>query len=460
MPKYINDIVKRTNESIDDFLLENKEYYEKYIKMEFDSIENELKFIDDFIESYSNNSENNLEYKDIFNNFKSILSTSMNRVIDIPNLSDNHKYITSIFKKFLEENIFEKFLSIHNKIINQLNLTSISLVEHNKKIKIIKDQQNIDIKSLQEKMKQIQQLEDDLCKINNEKEKLSKELNNQNIKLNHDINLEKEKQAKKDILNNKTIKEKDEKINLLENNILKLTQDLNEIHKEHNAKISELNKEITKLTINSERFSEVGNNFGNSTINNQVFASFKSVKEVFTEFKDTLDKLDKEKDSHFKFKLLESMIKENDSNYGKWRDDLKELKHDFTISLEKSYENKLSKYREELSDVSFKLTKAEYALNEEKEKQELLKKQNDMLIQENSNLRKLIPDKDSLIEKLNESNILMIEKNSKQEKYIEDLEMNLNIIKTEHNMNKDEIENICMVIEDILVSIIIYIILE
>lgn len=327
-------------------------------------------------------------------------------------------------------------------------------------MKQIKEQLSSETKLLQEKTTQLRAVEENLNTATFEKDKLSKEMSNQNIRFNHDLLLEKEKQVQKDTIYMKTIREKDEKINSLESEVLKLTQEINDNYKDHSNKVSELNKEITKLTLSSERLkshSDVNASYSNQgKISNQVFTTFKHIKEVFSEFKETLDKLNKEKDSHFKFKILENMIKENDANYSKWKDEMKEMKLEFSLSLEKSYEMKISKYRDELNETSFKLTKLEYSLTEEKEKYDLLLKQNDILVNENSLIRNLVSEKEILIEKLRETHNELSVSNSKLEKNIEDLEMNLNKIKTDFNMNKDEIENVCFLIDDILVSIFLY----
>jgi len=322
-----------------------------------------------------------------------------------------------------------------------------------KKVKVLKDQLNNETHLLQEQVKANKDLDEQLHRASGEKEKLSKEMSNQTIRFNHELILEKEKQVQKDSSFLKTIREKDEKIGQLESSLMQINQEVNDLHKEHSKKISELNKEINKLTIDSERLkgSDIHSGISKSNQqNSQVFNAFKTIKEVFSEFKETLDRLDKEKESHFKFKALESLVKETDINYSKWKESLKELRHEFSATIEKGYELKLTKYNEELNETEFKLTKAEYALNEEKEKSEILKRQIEIVQQENGMLKKLTNDKDLLVDKVNESNVILDEQNKGMDKNIEDLEMNLNRIKTDHIMTKDEIENMCFVIDDLL----------
>jgi len=446
------------------------------MKQEFQSIDIDIKEkIDKLIEISGDKTENNnvnnnynissdtnsnIDYKELITNLKNTISQNFSRIIEIPNLSENHKYFSILIKRFLEDNLIERFSLILNKIEKYYTTQRISIEEHNKKIKEAKDQLFSENKLIQEKNKNIKELEENCNKINQEKIKLQKDINNQNIKFNHELLLEKEKLVQKELTFLKNIREKDEKISDVESLNLKMTQEINEIHKEYSMKISELKKEITKLTIEAERnknnINENNNNFtsnnnNQNNMNPQMINTFKNVKLVFNEFKETLDKLDKDKESQFKFKILESLIKENDLNYGKWKDNLRDMKHEFSITLEKTYELKLTKYREELNDCSFKLTKTEFTLNEVKEKNSLLVKEKEMTIKENKDPKELLENKDCLIEKMKESNKDLESINSKSEKDMEDLEMNLNKIKTEHNMNKDEIEYICFVIDDILV---------
>ena len=43
MSKYINDLLMKVNENVEDNNIRNKEYYEEYIKQDFTILENELK---------------------------------------------------------------------------------------------------------------------------------------------------------------------------------------------------------------------------------------------------------------------------------------------------------------------------------------------------------------------------------------------------------------------------------
>ena len=93
-------------------------------------------------------------------------------------------------------------------------------------------------------------------------------------------------------------------------------------------------------------------------------------------------------------------MKENESSFNKWKEDVKEIKAEISANIEKAYDSKLTKLREELNEVGLKLFKSEYMLNEEKEKNDILKKQLEGINQENELIRKLLGNKDNLIQSL------------------------------------------------------------
>ena len=456
MSRYINELINKVDENIEDNIARNKEYYEEYLKQDFSIMDNELKSVEILVESNSINISNNtnidksINYREFIKLIKNSISLGFQRIIDIPNLSEQHKLSFTMIKAFVEENLIERFSTFVNKLVSTVSENNISFEDHFQKIKVVKDELSSEKIIKEEKLSQNKILLEENSKLVQEKEKIAKEISNTQIKNNHDLLLEKEKLIHKEKSYAKTLKEKDDKIMSLENTINQLTNEISNIQNEYNLKISELNKEITKLTINSEK-QTTGVDSGKFSNSNQVISSFKSVKEVFSEFKETLDKLDKEKDSNFKFKILENTIKENENNYSTWRDDIKELKNEFSLRIEKSYENKLSSLREELNDIAFRLAKAEFSLNEEVEKNNLTKKQLEMYMNENVMQRNLLGDKDLLIESMNVSTSDLEKKSRSLELNIEDLELKLNHLKTIHNMNIDEVEYLILIIEDILV---------
>ena len=447
---YISILYIKSYDIVDENITKNKEHFEEYLKQEIKSLDMDFNKIDPLF----NNKLDSNSSKDLLQKLKQTFLTSFQKIADIPNMSDMFKFSSVLFKKFIEETIFSRFnllLINYSSNISNLIESSNDIDEYEKKLKSQKEQIGTLEKTILEKNLLIKSHEENIFTIQLSKEKLQKELNNTSIVLTNEINLERDKKSQKEANFQKTIKEKDEKLNQLEQLNIKLARELTETHNDYSSKINELKKEITKLTIDSERSrSSINSSLINSQQSTQMQQVFKSIKDAFDEFKEGIDKLDKEKDSHFKFKNLESLIKENELNYSKWKEEIKDLKNEITSNVEKAYESKITKLREELNDISFKLYKAEYSLNEEREKAELLKKQTEFAIQENDLIRKILMSKDGLISSQKENYGLLENKLTGEEKNIEDLEMRLHKVKVEYEMGKDENEIIFQVVDDIL----------
>lgn len=469
--KYLNEIFLRLTEFIEDNLKKNKNYYEEYIKQDFLSINQDIinsntyemtilnQQINNINSSLQNTQANEelkkvINYKEFMPELIKTFSNSCSKLEIIPNLNEEHKTLVTNFKFFIEKNLLPFIDNCYQKAISDFLNDSILKEEHNKIVKKLKEELNEEKKSVSGLTEEIKNCQEKLNTIQQEKDKLNKEIINNSNRFNHDIYLEKEKIFQKESQFNRNLREKDEKIIQLESNIIKLNSEMADMLKNSSSKISELNKEIAKLSINNiNESSNLSMNRGN--FNNQIFSAFKQVKEVFSDFKETLDKMDKDKDQQIKFKNIEQMVKDSELKYNKWKEDVKDIKNEFNNSIDKAYELKLINLNERLNEMSYKFSKMEFSLNEELEKNILLKIQTEETIKENSSLKQLLKDKDTLIElmKLTETNNTATI--SKQEEINEALEMNLNFIKTEHLMSKDEMENLCFIIDDIIVSLLL-----
>lgn len=464
--KYLNEIFIKIFEFIEDNLKKNKSYYDEYIKQDFlsiyqDIINSNTCDICLINQNINNNSQNNpgnesvtkktVSYKDFIPEIIKTFSNSCSKLLDIPNLNEEHKTLVTNFKFFIETNLLPFIDNAFQKTISDMLNDSILKEEHNKVVKKLKEELNEEKKTVIGLREDIKNQQETILTLQQEKDKLNKEIINNTNRFNHDIYLEKEKIFQKESQFNRNLRDKDEKINQLESNIIKLNSEMADMLKNSSSKISELNKEIAKLSINNlNETSNFSINRGN--YNNQIFSAFKLVKEVFSDFKETLDKIDKDKDQQIKFKNIEQMIKDSELKYNKWKEDVKDIKNEFNNSIDKAYELKLVNLNEKLNEMSYKYSKMEFALNEETEKNVLLKIQTEETIKENSSLKQLLKDKDVLIDMMKNTEMSNSEKIVKQEEINEALEMNLNYIKTEHLMSKDEMENLCLLIDDIIVS--------
>lgn len=448
--RYINFVIDKHNETVEDNLLKNKEHFEEYIKQDVDCIEIELRAVDEVKES-------KIDPKEFVANLKNIFLNGLQKLVDIPNLSDSYKYYTTNFKKLVEDSLFSRITSL----VTNLSYSSLSsndsasiIDDLQKKNKLLKDQSIIDSKNITEKSQIIKELEENLFKVSNERDRAIKDQKSQLIINSNDISLLKDNFTQKEGSLSKLLKEKDLNIYQLESKIRTLTQDYTDLQNEYTQKVSDLKKEITKLTVDIEFLKNSnGNAISDSKINTAYSQNImKNLKEMFSEFKESLDRLDKEKENHFKFKALESIVRENDASFNKWKETIKDLKSEMMTSLEKAYEIKLNKLRDESEALSFKILKIDCLLRDEREKIELIKKQNEIIQSDYDQIKKLLVQKDVLIQSQKDSYKNLEGKLSKEEKSVEDLEMRLHKAKVECEMGKDELECVNIVIEDLLVS--------
>lgn len=448
--RYINFFLEKQQEAVEDSLAKNKDHFEEYIKQESESIEYDLRTIDDMIDS-------KVDPKEFVASLKNKFLNGCQKLIDIPNLSESYKFSTTNFKKLVEDSVFSRVSSLVTSLsynVLSSNDSGNANDDLQKKIKVFREQSLIDAKSLTDKTQTIKELEENLFKVSNERDRALKDQKSQQIINNNELTLLKDNFTQKEGSLAKSLKEKDMNIYQLEAKIRVLTQDYTDLQNEYTQKVSDLKKDITKLTVDIEFLkSSNGNAISDSKMSTAYSQNImKNLKEMFSEFKESLDRLDKEKENHFKFKALESIVRDNDVSFNKWKDTIKDLKNEMMASLEKAYDLKLNKLRDESDGLSFKMMKIECLLRDEKEKIELMKKQNEIIQSDYDQIKKLLVQKDILIQSQKDSYKNLELKLNKEEKSVEDLEMRLHKAKVECEMGKDELECVNIVIEDLLVS--------
>lgn len=461
---YIKDMYNKLNLSIEENIKTNKQYIEEYLKQEFNGIENELRQTEeDFI---IDNKSSNYQIEKQLEKIKSIFEEGFLRIVDIPNMSDEFKLSYTSIKTFVSNSLITR---LFNLITKHKTLLEEDLSNNNNdfndelknKKKILNDQANNYENQIKEKNTLINELEENIFKLNNEISKLKKDFTNQSLIYSNDLNIEKEKFLSKELNYIKSLKDKDDKISLLEKENLKLNVSVNDIQLEYNNKIINLKNEINKLTIENDKNKLSASNQNvnsflsnlNSNQSKSLMSAYKSIKELFTEIKNSLSSLDKEKNTTFKFKSLDKLVKESNLSYDKLNDELKEIKTDLNKNISSIYEEKISNLKEELNEVSLSLAKLEYAYNDEKDKIELLKKTNKNFIEENEGYKSLIEKKEKLVSLMKETNLSLENKCNIEKKNNDDLELKLHKARVECEMVKDEIETISFLIEDIVVRL-------
>jgi hypothetical protein len=164
------------------------------------------------------------------------------------------------------------------------------------------------------------------------------------------------------------ILEKDKTISTLEQKIEKYNKEMNDLTREHSSKTNELNKENTKLHVEIERVKgqeKKGKGDVFDSKNTNLQSLFKTIQTIFMEFKDSVDKLDREKENVFKTKYLELSTKEIEGKSRNWIEEIRIFREDQIRAISENYEKTISKLRDDYDEANFALTKANYSLNEE-----------------------------------------------------------------------------------------------
>ena len=96
-------------------------------------------------------------------------------------------------------------------------------------------------------------------------------------------------------------------------------------------------------------------------------AIFNTIRATFIEYKDSVDKIDKEKDSVFQTRSMEISIKEVEERNKKWQEDFRAFIEEQIKSINDNYEGLITKAKDQISSLSFEITKLNYTLNDEKQ---------------------------------------------------------------------------------------------
>ena len=186
----------------------------------------------------------------------------------------------------------------------------------------------------------------------------------------------------------------------------------------------------------------------NSNLNLQNL--FINIQSIFMDFKNSLDKLDKENETLFNLKNLENITKNADNRFGDCTSGLKNFFEKQIKELGESYEKEIKKLKDEYDTLNLELTKKNNDINEQnklKEGCEMQLKESERQINELSELSK---SKDELIETQNQTLKVYEDKINEYKKTREDLELSLAQNIYNFKMKEDEFECLFMVIEGIV----------
>ena len=432
--EYLKKIFQNMEKELETVLETNKDYYDEWFGMEYKELEEVMNKI---------NLDSITDIKKFFSNYTSTLQTCFNKFLNIPNI-DFCKNLITIISKILQEFVFLKL----NKTIEELN---------NKYENYSKENNNDITKMKSEIMKLNEQIENNkkvfpdsnssnknYLEMESKLEKINHEMKEKEKEYENNINIEIQKYKKFEDYTNIQLKEKDKKISELESKIDKLNQELSGISQKNIKLQNQINLNLSQKSenINSSNIpSESGLNLQNLFIN---------IQNTFMEFKNSVDKLDKENENLFNLKNLENFTKEAEAKYKDCATDIKNFCENQIKELGENYEKEIKKLKEEYDNINFELIKKNNEISEQtklKEGFEIKFKESDKQINE---LKEISKSKDELLETQNEQLKIYEDKINEYKKTKEDLELSLARNVYNFKMKEDEFDSLFMVIEGIV----------
>ena len=348
-------------------------------------------------------------------------------------------YVCSKIKALGEnmEMLLEGMLNENKNLKDLLNQQENLLTERNKEI----NEKGLTILELQSKNEK-------MLLDSNSKEK--EYLNNLSIA---NKKLENTKSQYKEIID-----EKDKRIKELEDKIESLNKEISTLNKENKQRSNDLKK--LQIELEGYKGQECNSHSSNTILLNSKYskmdfkisnmkAIFNTIRATFIEYKDSVDKIDKEKDSVFQTRSMEISIKEVEERNKKWQEDFRAFIEEQIKSINDNYEGLITKAKDQISSLSFEITKLNYTLNDEKQNYSVLQSKYEESKKEVQEYKKISSVKDSLIGTQKEAIRLYQDKISEYKQTQENLEVALNQNIVGYKMKEDEIHTLVLVVQNI-----------
>ena len=436
--EYLKKLLKNMEKELETVLETNKDYYDEWFGMEYKELEEVMNKLN--LESI-----NIQDIKKYFTNYTSTLQTCLNKFLNIPNV-DFCKNLISILSK-----IYQEFVSVKlNKVGEELN----SIFENNSK------ENNNEIEKLKNELKKLKEQAGssnpvldgknltgkNYLELESKLEKLNYEMKEKQKEYENNINIEIQKYKKFEDYTNTQIKEKEKNILELKSKIEKLNQELIGANQK-NLKLQSKINTVIKPSEATETSSPI-DVAQNSNLNLQNL--FINIQSTFMDFKNSVDKLDKENESMYNLKNLENLTKDAENKFGDCTSGLKSFWEKQIKELGENYEKEIKKLKDEYDMINLELTKKNNDISEQsklKEGCEIQLKETEKQINELSELSKA---KDELIETQNQTLKVYEDKINEYKKTREDLELSLAKNIYNFKMKEDEFDSLFMVIEGIV----------
>jgi len=169
-------------------------------------------------------------------------------------------------------------------------------------VKKLEDQLSQEKRLNEERMKEKSELFASKIELENKNEKQNRDLKNKEKEYQEMLKIENQKYSKQENYYENTLKEKETKIISLEKQKEELNKKIYDLNREISNKTLEYNKENTKLSVEIESIKgRQDRNKGKSEVydskNVNLQNLFKTIQSIFVEFRESVDKLDREKEN-------------------------------------------------------------------------------------------------------------------------------------------------------------------
>ena len=361
--EYIKKLFTDMEKELDASLETNKDYYDEWFGMEYKELEEVLSKIN--LES--------LEKSKLFIlSLTSTLQTCLNKFLNIPN-TEFCKNLMTILSKIFQELFFEKLNSfgeqISNMYENNIKDYNINIENLNNEIKKLNEQIDNNRKILNDKNKEKNESNKNFLELENKLDKLNREIKDKEKEYENNLNIEIQKYQKMEEYYSSQIKEKEQIISNLESKIENLNNQILGSNKESIKKENELNIENLKLQNQIEQLkkndSEGGSSIAQNGDNLNLQTLFRSIQDTFMQFKESIDKLDKENENVFKTKFFENSTKEFEEKINISIIDVKNFCEKQVKELVENYEKEIKKIKDEFNEINFELSKRNVDINEQ-----------------------------------------------------------------------------------------------
>ena len=445
--EYIQKMYIDMEKELDTILEFNNDYYDEWFGMEYKKIEDQLGQLN--LNSIEDIKLFILSYTTTFKN-------CLDEFLNIPN-SDFCKKLVNVLSKIFQNFVADKLITIGDKINaiyeNYSKECNTQIDDLNNNIKKLNDQIDNNKKLLNDKNKEKSEVNKNYLELETKLDKLTRELKTKEQEYENNINIEKQNFQKMESFNNTQIKEKDQIISNLESKIEKLNQDILGSNKESVIKVNELNRENLKLQSEIERLKKQDGKGRSDVFNDQSMnlqTLFKNIQSTFMEFKESVDKLDKENENVFKTKYLESSTKEMEEKLKNSVSDIQAFCDKNLKEMNEKYQSEIKKVKDKYDELTFEMTKKNMEVKDQMEKNELninkLKEAESKI----NELNEIAESREGVVKSQNDAIKMYEDKIKDFQKSKEDLELSLAQNIYNFKMKEDEFDIMFMVIESIL----------